>query len=114
MCRLGLIRALVVIATSLATLARSEEMARPPVGGVTSLPGAMIFYLAHGPEGACGPNCSQWIAAEGVVEWDTHKRLLAFLDRFGKGKAPVILNVWGEGNLNVATALGKIIRDRGL
>jgi hypothetical protein len=112
--RFGLIRALIVISASVATLARSEEMARPPVGGVTSLPGAMIFYLAHGAEGACGPNCSEWIAAEGVVEWDTHKRLFAFMDHFGKRKAPVVLNVWGEGNLNVATALGKIIRDHGL
>jgi hypothetical protein len=112
--RLGLICALIIISASLATFARSEEVARPPVGGVTSPPGAMIFYFAHGPEGACGPNCSEWIAAEGVVELDTHKRLFAFMDHFGKRKAPIVLNVWGEGNLNVATALGKIIRDHEL
>ena len=74
----------------------------------------MIFYLAHGPEGTCGPACSDWIAAEGVVEWDTFKRLFAFMQRLGERKVPVVLNTWGEGDLKVATALGKIIRERGL
>jgi hypothetical protein len=90
------------------------DAARPPVGGVVSPEGAMIFYLAHGPEGACGPNCSEWIAAEGVVEWDTFKRLFAFMDPLGQRKVPVVLNVLGRGDLNVATTLGKIIRDHGL
>jgi len=92
----------------------AETDARPPVGGVMSLQGAMIFYLAHGQDGTCGPNCSDWIAAEGVVEWDTFKRLFAFLERFGDRKLPIVLNVWGNGDLNVAMALGKIIRDHGL
>ena len=113
MCRLGLIAALTIIAASFASLARSQETERPPVGGVTSPQGAMIFYHASARDGACGPNCSEWIAAEGVVEWDTFKRLLAFMARFGDRKVPVVLNDWG-GNLNVATTLGKIIRDHGL
>jgi hypothetical protein len=75
----------------------------------------MIFYLAKGEDGACGPGCSQWIAAEGVVEWDTFKRLFVFLERLGPAtKFPVLLNVWGEGDLKVATTLGKIIREHGL
>jgi hypothetical protein len=94
--------------------ARSQDAVRTPVGGVSSPADAMIFYLANGAAGACGPNCSEWIAAEGAVQWDTFKRLLALLDRLGTRKLPVILNVRGEGNLNVATALGKIIRARGL
>jgi hypothetical protein len=102
-----------------ATCARAQEKtqqdaARPPVGGVTSPQGAMIFYAAHGGEEACGAHCSDWIAAEGVVQWDTFKRLFAFLDRFGQSKAPVVLNVWGEGDLKAAMSLGKIIRERGL
>jgi hypothetical protein len=114
MVRSALVSALIVIAALLAPPARSQDEARPPVGGVSSLPGAMIFYSAHGQDGACGPHCSDWIAAEGVVEWDTFKRLFAFLDRLGDSKLPVVLNVWGEGNLNVATSLGKIIREHGL
>jgi hypothetical protein len=74
----------------------------------------MIFYPAHGQNGACGPNCSDWIAAEGIVEWDTFKRLFAFMERFGERKMPMVLHNWGAGDLKVATSLGKIIRDHGL
>lgn len=109
-----MIAALTIMAASFASLARSQETERPSVGGVSSPQGAMIFYYASGRDGACGPNCSEWIATEGVVEWDTFKRLLAFMARFGDRKVPVVLNDWGAGNLNVATTLGKIIRDHGL
>ena len=77
------VMAVVVTAISLAPPSRSEDAARPLVGGVISPADAMIFYLARGREGACGPNCSEWIAAEGVVEWDTFKRLFAFAARLG-------------------------------
>src|ERR1700731_1182238 len=119
MSRSGLISTLFVVTVSvmavlLAPAARSQDAAPPQVGGVISSPDAMIFYLAHGREGACGQNCSEWIAAEGIVEWDTFKRLFAFAARLGERKLPVILNVWGESDLKVAMSLGKIIRDRGL
>jgi hypothetical protein len=94
--------------------ARSQDSARPPIGGVSSPASAMIFYLAHGPLGACGPNCSEWIAAEGSVQWDTYKRLLALLDRLGDRKPVVVFKVWGGGDLKVATGIGRIIRERGL
>jgi hypothetical protein len=113
MYRLGPIAALAIVVALFASSARSQETGQPPVGGVSSPQGAMIFYHASGRDGACGPNCSEWMAAEGVVEWDTFKRLFAFMERFGDRKVPVVLNVWG-GNLNVATTLGKIIRDHGL
>jgi len=94
--------------------ARSQDSTRPAVGGVSSPANAMIFYLAHGPSGACGPNCSEWIAAEGTVQWDTYKRLLALLDRLGDRTPVVVFNVWAAGDLKVATAIGRIIRERGL
>src|SRR5580692_2301998 len=105
---------ILVMAILLAPAARAQDGLRPPVGGVISPADAMIFYLAQGPDGACGQNCSEWIAAEGIVEWDTFKRLFAFAARLGERKLPVILNVWGESDLKVAMSLGKIIRDRGL
>lgn len=114
MSRSGAISALIVIVGLLAPTARAEDAARPPVGGVNSLPGAMIFYQARGQVGSCGSNCAVWTAAEGVVEWDTYKRLFAFLERFGHQKGPLVLNAWGQGDLGVATSLGKIIRERGL
>ena len=95
------------------TPARAQD-ALPPVGGVISPPGAMIFYVARGSAGACGNHCSEWIAAEGTVQWDSHKRLLALLDRLSGRKLPIVLKIWGEGSLNVAASLGRVIRQRGL
>jgi len=97
-----------------AALAQAQAPQRPPVGGIGSPPDAMIFYVALGANGACGPGCADWIAAEGVVQWDTHKRLIAILDRQTGRKLPVVIHSWGESNLNVATSLGRTLRDRGI
>jgi hypothetical protein len=98
----------------LAASAASAQAPRPAVGGIGSPADAMIFYVAHGAADSCGPGCSDWIAAEGTVQWDTHKRLFNILDRNASRKLPVIIHVWGESNLNVATTLGRILRERGL
>jgi hypothetical protein len=113
MLRSGLFSTL-IIAALCGTCARAQDAARPPVGGVASAPDAMIFYAAHGGEEACGANCTDWIAAEGFIEWDTFKRLFAFLDRFGSNKRPIVINLKNGGSLKTAMSLGKIIRDRGL
>jgi hypothetical protein len=97
-----------------AGVAQAQTPQRPPVGGIGSPPNAMIFYVARGAPGTCGPGCSEWIAAEGTVQWDTHKRLLAILDRQAGRKLPVVIHSWGESNLNVAASLGRILRDRGI
>jgi hypothetical protein len=94
--------------------AQAQDPRRPAVGGIGSPVDAMIFYVAHGADGACGQGCSEWIAAEGTVQWDTHKRLIAILDRQAGRKLPVIIHAWGASNLNVATSLGRILRDRGI
>lgn len=94
--------------------AASAQAPRPAVGGIGSAPDAMIFYVAHGAPNACGPGCSDWIAAEGTVQWDTHKRLFNILDRNAGRKLPLIIHAWGESNLNVATTLGRILRERGV
>ena len=87
---------------------------RPPVGGIGQLPDAMIFYVAHGTVGACGPGCSEWIAAEGTVLWDTHKRLINILDRTAGRKLPVVIHSRGFSDLSVAMSLGRILRGRGI
>ena len=94
--------------------AQAQTPQRPPVGGFGSPADAMIFYVAHGAPGACGQGCSDWIAAEGTVQWDTHKRLIAILDRNAGRKLPVVIHAWGESNLNTAVSLGRIMRDRGV
>ena len=102
-----------LIALALIGFAQAQTP-RPAVGGIGSPPDAMIFYVAHGAAGSCGQNCSDWIAAEGTVQFDTHKRLIAILDRQAGRKLPVVIHSWGESNLNVATSLGRILRGRGI
>ena len=116
--RISLLRSVVIfgglMALALAGAAQSQTPERPPVGGIGSPQDAMIFYVARGTAGACGQGCSEWIAAEGTVQFDTHKRLIAILDRQAGRKLPVIIHSWGESNLNVATSLGRILRGRGI
>ena len=78
--------------------AQSQTPERPPVGGIGSPPDAMIFYVARGAADACGQGCSEWIAAEGTVQWDTHKRLIAILDRQAGRRLPVIIHSWRFAN----------------
>jgi hypothetical protein len=87
---------------------------RSVVGGVTSLPDAMLIYVARGAAGSCGENCSEWIAAEGTVYWDSYKRMIAGLDRLEGRNLPVFLNVRGRSDLRAALSVGKILRERGI
>jgi hypothetical protein len=103
----------VLLALFAAVAAQAQDPNRPAVGGIGSPTDAMIFYVAHGADGACGPGCSDWIAAEGTVQFDTHKRLIAILDRQAGRKLPVVIHSWGAANLNVAYSLGRILRGRG-
>jgi hypothetical protein len=103
-----------LVTLAAAGIAQPQTPSRPPIGSFGSPPDAMIFYVARGATGACGPGCSEWIAVEGTVQWDTHKRLIAILDRQAGRKLPVVIHSRGESNLNVATGLGRILRDRGI
>jgi len=103
-----------ILMAASASHAFAQTAARPPVGGVNSSPDAMIFYVAHGADGACGPGCSDWIAAEGAVQWDTYKRLINILDRQQGRKLPLVIHAFGASNLNVAAGLGRILRERGI
>src|SRR5262245_10860807 len=113
----GAVRALLlgVIVTIVTTgIVAGQTPARPPIGGVGSPPDAMLFYVAHGAADTCGPGCSDWIAAEGTVQFDTNRRLIATLDRQAGRKLPLVIHAWGQSNLNTATKLGRILRDRGV
>jgi len=115
--RAGSVRAVIVgalISCFACGVAVAQTAPRPPIGDFGSPADAMIFYVAHGAEGACGQGCSDWIAAEGTVQWDTHKRLFAILDRQAGRRLPLIIHAWGNANLNVATSLGRILRERGI
>lgn len=104
----------ILLGIALLAAGAAQAQTRPAVGGIGQLPDAMIFYVAHGGPDACGAGCSDWIAAEGSVEYDTFKRLIAILDRQTGRKLPVVINTRGRSNFNVATSMGRIMRDRGI
>ena len=103
-----------LIAVITTGVAAGQTTTRPPVGGVGSPPDAMIFYVAQGAADACGPGCSDWIAAEGTVQFDTNRRLIAILDRQAGRKLPLVIHAWGRSSFNTATKMGRILRDRGI
>ena len=106
--------AMLTIGGSKIALSQTRPGGDPAPGQIGSLPDAVLIYPAHGASGACGENCSHWLAAEGAVQWDGYKRVIAGLDRFPDRKRPVFLNVRGQGNLSAATSIGRILRERGV
>ena len=71
------------------------------------------FYLAQGGADACGPGCSEWIAAEGYIDARSLPRFQAFLKGLGGRKPPVFFQSQG-GLLHQAIAIGRLMRVRGM
>jgi hypothetical protein len=71
----------------------------------------MIFFVARGQPNACGPACSEWIAAEGAIDPDAAKRLLDFLAALPRRDLPIFFNSAG-GIARQAVALGAILREQ--
>jgi hypothetical protein len=112
--RSGLIAMLAIGGSKIAlSETKPSGEARPAVGGVVSLPDAALIYPAQGAPGACGEDCSNWLAAEGTVHWDGNTRFTAGLDRFADRKRPIFLNVRGQSDLNAAMSIGRLLRMRG-
>src|SRR5215471_4345244 len=61
-----------ILATLLIALvghaAAQPNRAGAPKGKAELWSPPMIYYLAKGEEGICGPGCSEWIAAEGQID----------------------------------------------
>lgn len=70
---------------------------------------AMIFFVAKGEPGACGPGCSEWIAAEGVIDRDAPQRFHDFLAALSRRDLPIFFNSTG-GIIGHASAIGLILR----
>lgn len=69
----------------------------------------MIFFVAKGEPNACGPHCSEWIAAEGSIDPDAAKRFREFLSEPARRNLPVFFNSLG-GSTNQAAAIGRTLR----
>ena len=71
----------------------------------------MMFFLAKGEPGACGPGCSEWIAAEGTFDRAAGIRFKAFLRGLGKKKLPIFFHSPG-GVGPAGTEMGRALRER--
>jgi hypothetical protein len=71
----------------------------------------MVFYLAKGEPDACGPGCSEWIAAEGHIDVGAPQRLRTVLASLGKRKLPVFFHSPGGLGWH-ATEIGRLLRKR--
>ncbi|MGA7610701.1 MAG: hypothetical protein WCF49_11065, partial [Xanthobacteraceae bacterium] len=69
----------------------------------------LIFVVATGEPNACGPHCSEWIAAEGNIDTDAAKRFREFLDQPARRNLPVFFNSLG-GSASQAAMIGRILR----
>jgi hypothetical protein len=70
----------------------------------------MMFFVAKGGPNACGPGCSEWIAAEGMIDPDAAPRFRDFLATLARQDLPVFLNSIG-GIAGQGIALGAMLRE---
>jgi hypothetical protein len=70
-----------------------------------------MFFLAKGEPGACGPGCSEWIAAEGTFDRAAAMRFRTFLHGLGKRKLPIFFHSPG-GVGTSGTEIGRMLRAR--
>jgi hypothetical protein len=71
----------------------------------------MIFFVAKGEPNACGPGCSEWIAADGKFDAGAPRRLRALLVRLEDRKLPIFLHSPG-GLTSSALEIGRLLRKR--
>jgi hypothetical protein len=69
----------------------------------------IVFFIAKGEANACGPACSEWIAADGTFDPGAPARLRALLARHGKRKLPIFFHSPG-GSVTAAMDVGRIMR----
>ncbi len=98
--------------------ASSKSAPKPPETSApkkqtSALNRPIIFYLAKGEVGSCGPGCSEWIAAEGTIDDSAADRLRAFLSRQGVSKRPIYFHSPG-GYAAQALIMGRLLRERGM
>jgi hypothetical protein len=70
----------------------------------------LMFFVAKGGPNACGPHCSTWIAADGMIDPDAAPRFRAFLDQPGRRGLPVFFSSPG-GSTRQAVAIGLMLRE---
>jgi hypothetical protein len=105
-----------LLALASAVLPGGAAFAQPgpvPTSVLEILKTPMIFYVAKGSPDACGPGCSEWIAAEGAFDTGSAARLRAFLARQRNTRMPIYFHSPG-GLADRAFGIGRMLRERGM
>jgi len=75
-------------------------------------PNPMVFFVAKGKPDACGPGCSEWIAADGSLDAPgVGQRLRTLLDSLQGRDMPIFFNSYG-GLIGEARVVGRLLRER--
>ena len=95
------------------TLAKPATAPSRPATKTSSMPPPMVFFVAQGSVDACGPGCSEWIAADGAIDTGAATRLRLLLNRLGQRRLPVFFHSPG-GSVEGSLSIGRLMRARGL
>jgi len=94
-----------------AAIPGKPTVATPPAKAAPMPP--IVFFTAKGEPNACGPGCSEWIAAEGTIDPGAEDRLRALLKRLGGRKLPIYFHSPG-GSVPDGLAIGRLMRHHGM
>lgn len=73
----------------------------------------MVFTLIRTSNRACEPDCPEWIYADGYITESTADRFMEVLAKVGDRELPLLIHSHG-GRVDVAMAMGRLIRERGM
>jgi hypothetical protein len=102
-----------LLCSAVATPAMPQAASPRPQTPAISVSGhwqPMIFFVAKGAPDACGPGCSEWIAAQGDIDVDAPQRFRDLLVSLRGRKLPVVFDSPG-GYMGKARELGRILRE---
>ncbi len=78
-----------------------------------SKPLSMKVVIVRSNAANCEPNCSEWIAAQGMIDGETLGQFKSVLAALGQRKLPILIDS-GGGLVDDSLSIGRLIRTRGL